>query len=147
MEHGHLEQGRDLLGASKRVRMQARRRSPQKAMFSRLGGQPLLSGFLFPLSFSLFFRACIRVPPFPVPFFSCSLLGPRSLGMTMSVLHFLYLVGPYTWNVGNVCFIFLLYDSIMHDVCMCVCVYIYAFVCVGDRALCMMESHGVSDPL
>ena len=38
-------------------------------MFSRLGGHPLLSGFLFPLSFSLFFIACIRVPPFPVPFF------------------------------------------------------------------------------
>ena len=38
--------------------------------------------------------------------FSYSLLGQHSLGMAMSVLHFLYLAGPYPWNVGNVWFTF-----------------------------------------
>ena len=64
--------------------------------------------------------------------------------MVMSVLHFLYLVGPYSWNVGNVCFTFPLYVKAL---CM-IYVYIYAYVCVGDRALCMMGFYGhVSDPL
>ena len=37
-------------------------------------------------------------------------------------------------------------DSIVHDV-IYIYIYIYACVCVGDRALCMMDSHGyVSDP-
>ena len=106
------------------------------------------SFFLFSLSLlASSLEHCIRFSSLCTLYLSYTLLRLRSLGIVMYVLHFLYLVGPYTWNVGNVCFIFLLYDSIMHDVCMCVCVYIYAFVCVGDRALCMMESHGVSDPL
>ena len=39
-------------------------------------------------------------------YFSCSLLEPHSLGMAMYVLYFLYLVGPYPWNVGNIWFTF-----------------------------------------
>ena len=67
----------------------------------------------------------------------------------MFVLHFLDLARPYSWNVGNVCITFpALCDSIVHDVCVCVYIYIYAYVCVGDRALCMIDSYGyVSDPL
>ena len=77
--------------------------SPQSAMFSRLGGLDPLERSSLSLSLSLFSRACIRVPPLFVPiYFSCSLLGPRSLGMSMFVLYFLYLAGPYPWNVSNV---------------------------------------------
>ena len=79
-------------------------------MFSRLGGlAPSRAVFSSLLSLRLFSRVCIRVPPLLVPFwFSYSLLGSCSLGMAMSVLHFLYLTGPYHWNVGNVWFTFLL---------------------------------------
>ena len=76
----------------------------------------------------------------------CSLLGLRSLGEAMSVLYFLYLVGPYPWNVGNVCFAFLL---CVIALCM---MYVYVCVCVclfmDDCALCMMDScDNVSDLL
>ena len=73
--------------------------------------------------------------------------------MVMYVLHFMYLTGPYPWNVGNVCLTFpALCDSIVHDVCVCVYIYIYlciyARMCVGDCALCTMDSHGyMNDPL
>ena len=74
--------------------------------------------------------------------FSCFLLKPCSLGMAMSDLHFLYFSGPYPWKVGNVWFTFplcVIALCMMH-------VYIYAYVCVGDCALCMMDSRGyVSD--
>ena len=74
--------------------------------------------------------------------FSCSLLGPRSLGMTMSVLHFLYLTGPYPWNIGKVWFIFPLcvVALCMMYVCVYIYIYIFACMCVGDCALCMMDS-------
>ena len=97
IEHGHLEQGCDLLGLSKkgketRKKMQAH----QGAMFSRLGGLAPPERFSLSLSLSLFSIACVRVPPLLVPFyFSYSLLRLRSLGMAMFVLHFLYLAGPY----------------------------------------------------
>jgi len=61
--------------------------------------------------------------------------------------HLLFLL--FAWaafpGYGNVYFTFpTLCDSIVHDVC----IYIYAYVCVGDYALCMMDSLGyVSDPL
>ena len=63
------------------------------------------------------------------------------MGMAMFVLHFSYLTRPYPWNVGNICFTFLLYVialCVMY-VCMYVCIYVYIYVCacVGDRALCM----------
>jgi len=57
--------------------------------------------------------------------------------MTMSVLYFLYLIGPYTWNVGNVYFTFLLCVIALRMMY----VYLYILVC-GDRALCIMESCG-----
>ena len=64
-------------------------------------------------------------------YFSCSLLGPRSLGMTMSVLHFLYLTWPYPWNVCNVWFTFLLYVIAL---CM---MYVYLYLLVY-RWLCTL---------
>ena len=70
--------------------------------------------------------------------FSYFLLVPHSLGMAMSVLHFLYLVGPYPWNIGNVWFIFLLYvialctmhvyiHTYIHTY---IYIYIYKYVCL-----------------
>ena len=53
---------------------------------------------------------------------SCTLLGPRSLGMAMSNLLFLYLAGPYPWNVNNVRFLFLHYVLAL---CM---IYIYIYI-------------------
>ena len=52
------------------------------------------------------------------------------MGMAIFVLHFLYLTGPYPWNVGNICFTFLLYVialCVMY-VCMYVCMYIYIYI-------------------
>ena len=51
------------------------------------------------------------------------------LGMAMSVLHFLYLTGPCPWNVGNVCFNFLLYVIALCMMYVCVCIYICLRVC------------------
>ena len=53
---------------------------------------------------------------------SCTLLGPRSVGMAMSNLLFLYLAGPYPWNVNNVRFLFLHYVLAL---CM---IYIYIYI-------------------
>ena len=80
------------------------------------------------------------------------MLGLHSLGMAMSVLHFLYLAGSYPWNVGNVWFTFLLCVIALCIMYVCMYVYIYIYIyacaCVGDCALCMIDSHGhVSDPL
>ena len=66
-------------------------------------------------------------------YLSCTLLGSRFLDMTMFDLHFLYLAGPYRWNVGDVWFIFLLYMLALCMMyvcvyfCVCVCVYIYIY--------------------
>ena len=57
-------------------------------------------------------------------YLSCTLLGPHSLGMTMSDLLFLYLVGPYLWNIGDVWFNFLLCVLVL---CM---IYIYMSACL-----------------
>ena len=57
-------------------------------------------------------------------YISYTLLGPCSLGMAMSILYFLYLTGPYPWDVGNVCFTFLL-------CVMALCkIYIYIYICL-----------------
>ena len=131
-------------------------------MFSKLGGLAPLERSSLSLSLSLFSKACIRVPLHVPLLFSYFLLVPHSLGMAMSVLHFLYLVGPYPWNIGNVWFIFLLYVialCMMHVyihtyIHTYIHIYIYIYInmsaclCVGDCALCMMDSCGyVSDPL
>ena len=50
--------------------------------------------------------------------------GLASLGMAMSILHFLYLARPYPWNVGNVWFTFLLYV-----VALCM-MYVYLYMLV-----------------
>ena len=99
MEHGHLEQGCDLLGASKK----GKDASLQRVMFSRQGAQALHSGpFFLPLSKPLL-QSMYQGSPSPCNlYFSYSLLGPCSLGMAISVLHFLYLVEPYPQNIGNV---------------------------------------------
>ena len=63
--------------------------------------------------------------------FTCTLLGPCSLGMIISALYFSYLTRPYPWNIGNVWFIFLLYR---HALCM---MYVYIlFSCY--RWLCTL---------
>ena len=71
------------------------------------------------------------------------------MGIVMLVLHFLYLVRPYPWNIANLWFIFQL---CVIALCMMHVIYIYiyisAYMCMGDCALCMMDSSGyVSDPL
>ena len=52
------------------------------------------------------------------------MLGPHSLGMEIFVLHFLYLAGPYPWDVDNVCFTFPLYVIAL---CM---MYVYLYMLV-----------------
>ena len=59
------------------------------------------------------------------------MLGPCSLGMTMSNLYFLYLARPYPWNVDNVYFTFLL---CVIALCM-MFLYLYMLVC---RWLCTL---------
>ena len=142
MDWGHLKQGCDLLDASKK----GKDASSQKAMFNRLGGLAPPERFSLSLSLSIFSRAYIRVPLHVPLLFSYSLLGSYSLVMAMSILHFLYLAGPYPWNVSNVCFTFPL--CVIALCMMYVSIYICLCVCVGDCALCMMESCGyTSDPL
>ena len=60
--------------------------------------------------------------------FSYSMLRPHSLGMAMSVLHFLYLAGSYPWNIGNVWFTFLL--CVIALCMMYVCMYVYIYICL-----------------
>ena len=68
--------------------------------------------------------------------------------MEMLVSYFLYLAGPYLWDVDNVCFTFLLCVMALCMMYVCVYIYIYACMCMGDRSLCVMDSHGyVSDSL
>ena len=90
--------------------------SPQREMFSRLGDLALFrmvfffffsSSSSFSLSPSLskpLLQSMYQGPPpcTPFTFFSCFLLGPCSLGMAISILHFLYLASPHPWNFGNV---------------------------------------------
>ena len=148
MEYGHSKQRGDLLGASKKGKDAIKRMQAHKGkMFNRLGRLAPLEWFSLTLSLSLFSRSCIRdpfhVPPLLFLLFSWAMF----LGFGNSVLHFLYLAGPYLWNVGNVCFTFLLCVIALCMMYVYVCIYIYACVCVGDYALCMMNSCGyVSDP-
>ena len=98
-------------------------------MFKRLGGLAFPSGFLSSsfLSFSL--ESCNRVPSLCILHLSCTLLGLLSLGMAMSDLYFLYLARPHPWDVGNVCFTFLLYVIALCKIYVCVYIYIYAYMC------------------
>ena len=60
----------------------------------------------------------------------CTLLGLCSLGMTMSDLLFLYLVGPYPWDVGNDWFIFFfcVLALCMLDIYIYIYIYIYIHI-------------------
>ena len=80
---------------AKKARMHARRCKPTKGNVQQIKGPiPYKAVFSFFLFLSLFSRSCIKVPPLLVPiYFSYSLLVPHSLGMAMSILHFLYLAG------------------------------------------------------
>ena len=98
MERGYLEQGCDLLGVSKKVK----HASPQGAMISRLGGLAPLKQSSFSLSLNLFSRACIKVPIHVLPFIFLRLTWATFLGYGNVYLLFMYLNGPYPWNVGNV---------------------------------------------
>ena len=118
---------------------QIRRPSPSRAVFSFSLSKPLLQSM---------YQGLPSCTPF---LFYCSLLGLRSLDMTMSVLHFLYLIGSYPQNVGNVLFTFLLCVVALCMMYVCVYIYIYIYISaclyMGDCALCMMDSCGyVSAP-
>ena len=91
--------------------------------------------FSHSLSLRLSLESCIRVSSLCILYLSYTLLGPHSMGMAISILHFLYLTGPYPWNNGSVCFTFQL--CVIALCMMYVCVYICLYV--GDRALCMMD--------
>ena len=69
-----------------------------------------------------------RVPIHVPLLFSCPLLGLHSLGMAMSVIHFLYLAEPYPWNVGNVWFTFLLCVIALYMMHVCIYIYIYIYI-------------------
>ena len=94
-------------------------------MFNKLVGLAFPSGYIFPFLLASSLEHCIRVS-FPCTLYhSCTLFGLRSLGMAMSVLYFLYLAWPYPWDVGNVCFTFLLYVITLYMMY----VYLYMLMC------------------
>ena len=83
-------------------------------------------------------------------YLSCTLLGPRSQGMAMPDLLFLYLAWPYPWNIGNVWFTFLLrvfalcmiYICVYVCVCVCVCVFTCGWSCaLYDGLTWLGEQH------
>ena len=82
-------------------------------------------------------------------YLSCSLLGPHSLGMTMSVLHFLHLAGSYPWDVGNICFTFLLYVITLCMMYVYLCMLVYGWLCTlygGPSWLCKWPSVAMGAP-
>ena len=135
--HGAWRLGARVRPPKRKQKGQARGRKPIKGQcLIDQWAQPLQSGFLFLFVSKPLLQSMYQGFPSPCTlYFSCPLLGPRSLGMAMFVLQFLYLSGPYSWNVGNVCFTFLL---CVIALCM-MYVYIYACTCVGDCALFMMD--------
>ena len=82
----------------------------------------------FPPSLSLL---AFSLEPYTMVSFHCTMHKPRFLGMVMFYLHFSYLVGPYPWNVANVCFTFPLY---MITLCM-MYIYLYMLVCAWSCTL------------
>ena len=96
MEQGCLEQRHDLLGVSTKDKgCKQEDISLKRAMFSRLGGLTSSSSFLSPFLLASSLKHCIRVSSPCTLYLSYTLLMPRSLGIAMSVLHFLYLAEPY----------------------------------------------------
>ena len=79
--------------------------------------------------------------------FTCTLLGPCSLGMIISTLYFLYLTRPYPWNIGNVWFIFLLYRLALCMMYVYILVSCYRWLCTlydGLSQLGEQPSHNQS---
>ena len=67
----------------------------------------------------------------------------------MYPLSFLHFAWAAFSGYGNVCFTFSLYVTALCKIYACIYIYIYIYMptCVGDHALCMMDSRGyVSDP-
>ena len=133
--------------------------SPQREMFSKLGGLAPPEQSSLSLSLSLFSRACIRVP-LHVPLFIFLLLAcatfPRYDNVCFTFPVPCWAIPLEHWQ----CLVYFLAlcDSIVHDACIhtyihtYIHIYIYIYMsaclCVGDCALCMMDSCGyVSDPL
>ena len=78
-KQGCMGQRHNLLSASKK----GKDASPQRAMFSRLGGFPPIERSSLSLFLSLFSRAVLGSPSMYPILFPCSLLGLRSLGLAM----------------------------------------------------------------
>ena len=128
MERQCLEQGHDLLGASNKSKDVSKKTQAQKrTMFNRLGGVASPSGYIFPSLLASSLEHCIKVSSLCTLYLSCTLLRLCSLGMAMSILHFLYLVRPYPWDVGNVYFTFLL---CLIALCM---MYVYLYMLMHGR--------------
>ena len=117
-------------------------------MFNRLGGLVPLEWCC--LSLSLLASFLEHVLGFPLSLYPLSFLllawavfpGYGNVCFTFPVTY--WAISVERWQC--LFYFFALCDSIVHDVCMCI--YIYAYVCVGDHALCMVDSPGyVSDPL
>ena len=109
--------------------------NPKREMFSRLGGLATPSGSLSLSLLAFFLESCIRIPSPCILYLSYTLLGPHFLGMAYVYFTF----SSPCWAIPFECWQRLLYfpalsDTIVHDVCVC--------PCVGDHALCMMDSHG-----
>ena len=118
--------------------------SPQRAMISELGGLAPPKRSSLSLSLSPFSRACIRVsiqvPPFIFLLFAWAMfLGYDNVCFTFPAPY--WAITLERWQ----CLVYFpaLCDSVAHDAC----IYISAYMCVGDCALCMMNSRGyVSQP-
>ena len=93
MEQGRLEQGHDSRDMSKK----GKDVSPKRDMFIKLGGLAPPEWFSLSLSLLAFSLEHVLGFPsmYPLYYFSCFLPRSCSLGMAMSVLHFLYLAGLY----------------------------------------------------
>ena len=82
-----MEQGCDLLDASKKGKDASKKTEAHKGQCSGLGGLASPSSFLSPFLLASSLKHCIRVPSFLVPFiFLAPLLGLHSLGIAMFVL-------------------------------------------------------------
>ena len=89
--------------------------------------------FSLPFSQPFSLESCTRAPSLCTLYLSCTLLGLRTLGMIMFDLHFLYLAGPYPWDIGNVCFTFLFYVLAL---CM---MYVYLYMLVYGRSCTLYD--------
>ena len=95
---------------------------PKKDNLRSIRRPSLLEWFFLSLSLSLSLESCIKVPSPCILYLSYTLLGPRSLGMTLYIFIFpvpCWAIPLEHWQ----CLLYFL--SIVHDVCM----YIYMPIC------------------